>query len=56
MTVGIYAFACPPSLAHAHGQLSEPCESGHFGHIEQPDEFVAIVSDFVNNQEMGKQT
>lgn len=56
MIVGTYAFACPPSFAHEDGQLSEPCESGHFGHIEQPDEFVAIVSDFVNNQEMGKQT
>ncbi|MGW3108803.1 alpha/beta fold hydrolase [Streptomyces sp. NPDC001100] len=61
MIVGTHDFICPPGVAHEmHGgipdaQLSEPRESGHFGHIEQPDEFAAIVSDFVNNQEMEKQ-
>ncbi|TRO55753.1 alpha/beta hydrolase [Streptomyces sp. IB201691-2A2] len=58
--VGTYDFICPPRFAHElhagipDAQLSELPESGHFGHIEQPDEFAAIVSDFVNNQEMGK--
>jgi pimeloyl-ACP methyl ester carboxylesterase len=28
-------------------------ESGHFGHIEQPDEFTAAVLVFAHNQEMG---
>lgn len=59
--VGTYDFICPPAFAHGthagipDAQLPELRESGHFGHIEQPDDFAAIVSDFVTNQEMGRQ-
>jgi proline iminopeptidase len=57
--VGTYDFVCPPRFAYEmHAgmpdvQLSKLRESGHFGHIEQPDEFTAALLDFVHNQEMG---
>ncbi|WP_307168013.1 alpha/beta fold hydrolase [Streptomyces sp. B3I7] len=60
--VGTYDLICPPSVAyemHAgipETQLPELRESGRFGHFEQPDEFAAIMSDFVNNPEMEKHT
>lgn len=57
--VGTYDFICPPRLAyemHAampDAQLCELRESGHFGHIEQADEFASAVLDFIHDQEMG---
>ncbi|MET9566612.1 alpha/beta fold hydrolase [Streptomyces tauricus] len=49
MIVGTHDFICPPGVAHEvhagipDAQLLEPGESGHYEHIEQPDEFAAIV-------------
>lgn len=57
--VGTRDFICPTRFAyemHAgmpDARLSELRESGHFGHIEQPDEFTTAVLDFVDNQETG---
>ncbi|WP_438306733.1 alpha/beta fold hydrolase (plasmid) [Streptomyces sp. HUAS TT11] len=51
--VGTYDFVCPPRFAHEiHAsipdtRLCELRESGHFGHIEQPNEFASAVIDFV---------
>ena len=55
--VGAYDFICPTRFAYEmrtgmpDARLSELPESGHFGHIEQPEEFTAAVLDFVHNQE-----
>jgi proline iminopeptidase len=57
--VGTYDFQCPLRFAykmHAgmpDARLHELRESGHFGHVEQPDEFTDAVLDFVHNQDMG---
>jgi len=59
--VGTYDFICPPRFAyemHAripNARLCELRESGHFGHVEEPDAFVAAVLDFVHEQEMGNE-
>jgi proline iminopeptidase len=60
--VGTYDFICPPRSAyemHAglpDARLCELRESGHFGHIEETEEFAAAVLDFVHNQEMGNRS
>jgi pimeloyl-ACP methyl ester carboxylesterase len=52
--VGSYDFICPPRFAYElrdglpDARLCELSDSGHFGHIEQPAEFVGAVMDFVN--------
>jgi proline iminopeptidase len=57
--VGTYDFICPARFAYEmragmpDARLSELRESGHLGHIEQPDEFTAAVLDFVHDQETG---
>lgn len=59
VVVGTYDFICPPRFAHEihvgmpDSRLCELRESGHFGHIEEADEFAAAVLDFVNSQERG---
>ncbi|WP_405587774.1 alpha/beta fold hydrolase [Streptomyces sp. NBC_01190] len=59
LIVGTHDFICPPRLAyemHAglpDARLCELRDSGHFGHIEQPDEFVAAVLDLIHNREKG---
>lgn len=59
LIVGTRDFICPPRFAremHAampNARLSELRESGHFGHVEQPDEFAAAVLDFVHEREGG---
>lgn len=55
--VGTHDFICPPGLAYEihdgmpEAQLLELRESGHFGHIEEPDAFAAAVSGFVLGRE-----
>jgi proline iminopeptidase len=55
--VGIYDFICPPHFAYEmcaempDAQLYELRASGHFGHIEEADEFVSAVLDFVHKRE-----
>ena len=57
--VGTYDFVCPPRFAyemHAgmpDARLRELYESGHFGHIEEADEFAAAVKALVCDQEAG---
>lgn len=57
--VGTYDFICPPRFAyemHAgmpDARLRELHQSGHFGHIEETDEFAAAVLAFVRDQETG---
>lgn len=57
--VGTYDFICPTRFAHGmrdgmpDARLAELGRSGHFGHIEQPEEFVAAVLDFVHDNEKG---
>ncbi|MFE2642650.1 alpha/beta fold hydrolase [Streptomyces nigra] len=41
--------------AMPHSRLHELCESGHFGHLEQADEFTASISDFALSVEKGTQ-
>ncbi|MCZ4602429.1 alpha/beta hydrolase [Streptomyces sp. Lzd4kr] len=59
--VGTYDFICAPRFSYEmyaampHSRLHELRESGHFGHLEQSDEFVASIVDFVQNQETGTQ-
>lgn len=51
--VGTYDFICPPAWSGeihreiAGSRLVEFSESGHFAHIEQPEQFAAEVQDFV---------
>jgi proline iminopeptidase len=60
--VGTYDFICPPRFAyelHAgmpDARLRELRESGHFGHIEEADEFAAAVLAFVDDQKTGNRT
>ncbi|MYZ38560.1 MULTISPECIES: alpha/beta hydrolase [unclassified Streptomyces] len=57
--VGTSDFICPPRFAyemHAgmpDARLCELRDSGHFGHIEQADEFASAVLEFIHEQEMG---
>ncbi|MEV7322694.1 alpha/beta hydrolase [Streptomyces sp. NPDC093970] len=57
VVVGAHDVVCPPRFAHAlhsalpRARLCELRDSGHFGHIEEPDAFVAAVLDFVRDQE-----
>jgi proline iminopeptidase len=59
LIVGTHDFICPPAAAyemHAalpDARLCELRESGHFGHVEQAEEFAAAVLDFVRDQETG---
>jgi proline iminopeptidase len=59
LIVGTHDFICTPRLAyemHAgmpNARLCELRESGHFGHIEQADEFASAVLDFIQDQKMG---
>lgn len=54
--VGLHDFICPPRYAYeldagiADTRLCALPESGHFGHIEEPDAFTAAVLEFVDNQ------
>jgi len=58
--VGTYDFICPPRYAyeiHAglpNARLRELHDSGHFGHVEEPDEFADAVLDFVYDIEKGE--
>jgi proline iminopeptidase len=53
LIVGTYDFICPPRFAHemnaglSNARLCELRESGHFGHIEETDEFSAAVLGFI---------
>ncbi|MFD8073384.1 alpha/beta fold hydrolase [Streptomyces sp. NPDC059718] len=59
--VGTYDFICPPRFAyeiHAgmpDARLCELTASGHFGHIEETERFVAAVLDFVTTTDKGNQ-
>ncbi|MFG1865239.1 alpha/beta fold hydrolase [Microbispora bryophytorum] len=59
LIVGTYDFICPPRLAYEmragmpDARLCELGQSGHFGHIEQADEFASAVLDFVHDHAMG---
>jgi pimeloyl-ACP methyl ester carboxylesterase len=50
---GAYDFICPPRWAQElqdgipNARVLDLADSGHFGHIEQPDEFTCGVLDFV---------
>ncbi|MFJ6723765.1 alpha/beta fold hydrolase [Streptomyces sp. NPDC091281] len=54
--VGAHDFICPPRFARAlhagipDARLVELPDSGHFGHLEQPDEFTAAVLAFVRDR------
>ena len=55
-------FICPPRFAYElragmpDARLRELRESGHFGHIEEADEFAAAVLAFVDDQKTGNRT
>ncbi|WP_432132817.1 alpha/beta fold hydrolase [Streptomyces tendae] len=55
--VGTYDFICPPRFAyemHAempNARLCELRESGHFGHLEESEQFTAAVVEFVHTVE-----
>ncbi|MEV5477919.1 alpha/beta fold hydrolase [Streptomyces sp. NPDC059687] len=57
--VGTYDFICPLGFAYemdaglADSRLCELRESGHFGHVEEADEFNAAVMDFVHTTGKG---
>lgn len=57
--VGAHDRICAPHLAYElqtgipGARLCELRESGHFGHLEEADEFAAAVLDFVHDNEMG---
>lgn len=59
---GAYDFICPPRFAYElqagmpDARLRELRESGHFGHIEEADEFAAAVLAFVDDQKRGNRT
>ncbi|MFD8030705.1 alpha/beta fold hydrolase, partial [Streptomyces sp. NPDC059717] len=56
---GTYDFICPLGFAYemdaglADSRLCELRESGHFGHVEEADEFNAAVMDFVHTTGKG---
>ncbi|MEU7962613.1 alpha/beta hydrolase [Streptomyces sp. NPDC049097] len=60
--VGTYDFICPLSCAYETGagpadsRLCELRASGHFGHVEEADEFTAAVLDFVHTTGKGIRT
>ncbi|MFF7215987.1 alpha/beta fold hydrolase [Streptomyces sp. NPDC008238] len=55
--VGTHDFICPPGFAYElqvgipQARLCELTASGHFGHIEETERFVAAVRDFVTTQD-----
>jgi proline iminopeptidase len=57
--VGTHDHICPPRFAYEiqtgipGARLCELRRSGHFGHMEEADEFAAAVLDFVHNRETG---
>lgn len=59
---GAYDFICAPVYARAiaaglpNARLHELPESGHFGHIEQPGEFVTAVIEFISATEHAGET
>ncbi|MGW4490283.1 alpha/beta fold hydrolase [Amycolatopsis sp. NPDC004368] len=54
---GTYDFVCPLRFSRLmrdvlpQGRLRELAHSGHFGHLEQPEEFTEAVVEFVNETE-----